>query len=157
LILVLALLLLPVLVFAVEPGEILADPALENRARVISRDLRCLVCQNQSIDDSNAPLAADLRRLVRERLRSGDSDAQVVHFVTERYGDYVLLRPPVQPNTYFLWLAPPVLLGLGVGTVALFLRRKRGEGRGEGRSVDPVPLTPEEEKALASLLIKERM
>ena len=90
--------------FAVEPGEMLANPALEERARAIGKDLRCLVCQNQSIDDSDAPLAHDLRVLVRRRLRAGDSDEQVKQFIVARYGDYVLLRPPFKAETYVLLL-----------------------------------------------------
>ena len=91
---------------AVQPDEILSDPGLETRARHISAGLRCLVCQNQSIDDSDAPLARDLRLLVRERLKAGDSDAQVVQFVEDRYGEFVLLRPPFSARTLLLWLAP---------------------------------------------------
>jgi cytochrome c-type biogenesis protein CcmH len=100
---------------AVEPDEVLDDPVLEARARDISQHLRCVVCQNQSIDDSAAPLAKDLRLLIRERLQAGDSDEQVVHFVVARYGDFVLLKPPVKPETAPLWLAPVILiLGGGV-------------------------------------------
>src|SRR5947209_10528603 len=96
--------------FAVQPDEILSDPALEARARDLSRELRCLVCQNQSIDDSNAPLARDLRLLVRERLNAGDTDAQVMQFVEDRYGEFVLLRPAFNAHTLLLWLAPLVVL-----------------------------------------------
>ena len=99
---------------AVEPGEVLKDPALEARARALSAELRCLVCQNQSIDDSNAPLARDLRVLVRERLSAGDSDADVMKYVVARYGEFVLLRPPMATSTLLLWLAPLLLL-LGAG------------------------------------------
>jgi cytochrome c-type biogenesis protein CcmH len=95
---------------AVEPDEILSDPVLEARARHISEGLRCLVCQNQSIDDSHAPLARDLRLLVRERLKAGDSDAQVTQFVEDRYGEFVLLRPPFNIRTLLLWLAPLLVL-----------------------------------------------
>lgn len=98
---------------AVEPGERLSDPALEARARALSQELRCLVCQNQSIDDSSAPLARDLRLLVRERLQAGDGDAAVRDYLVARYGDFVLLRPPVKAATLALWLAPPILLALG--------------------------------------------
>jgi cytochrome c-type biogenesis protein CcmH len=103
------------------PAERLADPALEARARALSQELRCLVCQNQSIDDSNADLAHDLRVLVRERLVAGDSDANVLAYLTSRYGDYVLLRPPVKPATWALWFGPPALLlaGLAAETAAL--------------------------------------
>src|SRR5262245_8738528 len=95
---------------AVEPGEMLKDPALEARARRLSQELRCVVCQNQSIDESNAPLAHDLRVIVRERLAAGDSDAQVLAFVEARYGEFVLLRPRLKPQTLLLWLAPLLLL-----------------------------------------------
>ena len=95
---------------AIQPDEVLADPALEARAREIGRELRCLVCQNQSIDDSDADLARDLRVLVRERLQAGDSDRQVVDYVVSRYGDFVLLRPPVKPATYALWFGPLLIL-----------------------------------------------
>ena len=96
---------------AVEPGEMLKDPALEARARKLSQELRCVVCQNQSIDDSNAPLAHDLRVIVRERLPAGDTDSQVLAFVEARYGEFVLLRPPFKPQTLLLWLTPLLLLG----------------------------------------------
>jgi cytochrome c-type biogenesis protein CcmH len=94
---------------AVEPDEMLSDPVLEARARTISKELRCVVCQNQDIDSSNAGVARDLRLLVRERLEAGDTNEEVIAFVQARYGDYVLLRPPFKPTTYVLWLAPPVL------------------------------------------------
>jgi cytochrome c-type biogenesis protein CcmH len=125
--LVLALLaaFLPGLALAVQPDEILKDPALESRARAISSELRCLVCQNQSIDDSDAGLARDLRLLVRERLQAGDNDVQVQDFLVQRYGDFILLKPPFKTGTLLLWLAPlGVLLG---GAAALFViaRRRR--------------------------------
>ena len=116
---------------SVEPDEILADPALENRARTISKQLRCLVCQNQSIDDSDAPLARDLRIVVRERLTAGASDDEVVRFVAERYGDFVLLSPPFKATTYALWLGPAAILLIGTVAVAMFLRRRRAAGPGE--------------------------
>jgi cytochrome c-type biogenesis protein CcmH len=131
---------------AVEPGEILKDPALESRARTISAELRCLVCQNQSIDDSNADLARDLRRVVRERLAAGDSDAQVIAYVASRYGDFVLLRPPFKLETALLWLGPGLVLLLGAVGVAVYFRR-RGTGGAE-----PGSLTPEEERRLQALL-----
>ncbi len=118
---------------AVLPDEILSDPVLEGRARALSADLRCLVCQNQSIDDSNAPLARDLRLLLRERLKAGDSDAQAVDFIVARYGDFVLLRPRFTPETWLLWIGPFALL-LAAGAF-LFLRRRRQEGGAE-RSLD---------------------
>lgn len=100
--------------FAVHPDEVLADPALEKRARAISAGLRCLVCQNQSIDDSDAPLAGDLRRLVRARLEAKDSDDQVLEYVVARYGEFVLLRPPLKPETVILWASPIIVLLAGV-------------------------------------------
>lgn len=111
--------------FAVLPSERLADPALEARARALSLELRCQVCQNQSIDDSNAPLAADLRRLVRERLVAGDSDAGVLDYVVRRYGDYVLLRPPMREDTALLWFGPlAILIAGGIGAFVYLRRRK---------------------------------
>ena len=133
---------------AVEPGEILPDAALESRARHISAELRCLVCQNQSIDDSNAPLAKDLRLLVRERLQAGDSDRGVMDFIVARYGDFVLLKPPFNSRTLLLWLAPVLcLIGVGYG----LLRAVGRIGTGGNVSV-PAPLTAAEETALRSLL-----
>ncbi len=122
--LLLAIVLLPGAVLAVQPDEILADRALETRAREISRHLRCLVCQNQSIDDSDAPLARDLRLLVRERLVAGDSDTQVYDFVVARYGDFVLLRPPIKPITWLLWFGPALMLALGGIAVVVWFRRR---------------------------------
>ncbi len=116
--------LAPLGVLAVEPDERLDDPVLEARARDISKELRCLVCQNQSIDDSNASLARDLRVLVRERLSVGESDEQVIAYVTARYGDYVLLEPPLKPVTYILWFGPAAILIAGGLAVAVFLRRR---------------------------------
>lgn len=107
---------------AVQPDEILADPALEARARDLSMGLRCLVCQNQSIDDSNAPLARDLRILLRDRLKAGDSDAQAVDFIVARYGDYVLLRPRFNAATWLLWIGPFALLA--AAAAFLFMRRR---------------------------------
>ena len=109
---------------AVQPDEILSDPVHEARARELSRQLRCMVCQNQSIDDSDAPLARDLRLLVRERLTAGDSNPQVLEFLVQRYGEFVLLRPRFNWRTSLLWLAPPVLL-LGGGLALLLLARRR--------------------------------
>jgi cytochrome c-type biogenesis protein CcmH len=130
---------------AVEPSERLADPALEARARAISQELRCLVCQNESIDESNAPLAHDLRLLVRKRLVAGDTDQQVLGYIVARYGVFVLLDPPFEPVTWLLWLGPPVLV---VGAAAFLLVRSRR------RHFDPVPpdLTPEENARAAALL-----
>ena len=131
--------------WAVNPDEMLADPALEARAREISKGLRCVVCQNESIDESNADLAADLRRLVRERLTAGDSDDQVVQFIVDRYGDFVLLRPPVKPATYPLWAAPVVLLVVAAAVVVTYIRRRR---RGEPQE----PLTAAEQARVAELM-----
>ena len=116
---------LPFTAQAVEPDEILDDPALEARALDISKDLRCVVCQNQDIDSSNAGVARDLRLLVRERLVAGDTDAEVIEFVRARYGDYVLLKPPFKPETYALWLAPAFLVLFGAGAVIIVLRSSR--------------------------------
>lgn len=113
---------------AVEPGEKLADPALEARAREISKELRCLVCQNQSIDDSDADLARDLRRLVRDRIVAGDTDEEVLDFIVARYGQFVLLRPPFEPVTWVLWFGPLAVLLIGGAGIALVSRRRRAGG-----------------------------
>jgi cytochrome c-type biogenesis protein CcmH len=139
--------------YAVLPEEILPDPALEARAREISKELRCLVCQNQSIDDSNAPLAKDLRVIVRERLVKGDSDAQVMGFVTDRYGDFVLLKPPFKASTWALWLAGPLFLLLGGWAAARFLRSHAAAK--SGQPVFEAPLSEEENRRLAALLSNE--
>lgn len=110
---------------AVEPDEVLADPALEARAREISANIRCVVCQSQNIDDSNAPLAKDMRIIVRERLSAGESDEEVYEFLVERYGDYVLLKPPVQSNTVFLWAAPFVIFMTALTAAGLYLAGMR--------------------------------
>ena len=137
---------------AVEPGERLADPAMEARARAISADLRCLVCQNQSIDDSNAELAADLRRLVRERLKAGDTDAAVKSFLVARYGDFILLTPPFKPATYALWFGPLVVAALAVFGVWRFYRRAPPAAGTGG----PPPLDAEERRRLQILLKEDR-
>jgi cytochrome c-type biogenesis protein CcmH len=137
---------------AVEPDEILADPALETRARDISRGLRCLVCQNQSIDDSNAELARDLRILVRDRLVAGDSDEAVVSYVVSRYGEFVLLKPPFHAGTYALWLGPAVIFAFGGIAVILFYVRRRRQGAGEA----PPPLSEAEQRRLSALLSEKR-
>src|ERR1051325_10132848 len=116
---------------AVQPDEILSDPVLEARARAISEGLRCLVCQNQSIDDSDAPLAKDLRLLVRERLKQGDSDKQVVDFIVARYGEFVLLKPTFSPHTLLLWLATPAVFAVSLLLLWLAYRR-RGAGADTG-------------------------
>ena len=120
-------------VLAVEPDEKLEDPALEERARRISRDLRCVVCQNQSIDDSSAPLARDLRLLIRERLLAGDSNEEAIAYVVERYGDFVLLKPPFQGDTYLLWLGPALIVLTGGALVFYYYRRILKPGAGKTR------------------------
>lgn len=119
-----ALMLLAGPAFAVQPGEILQDPALEARARSISQGLRCLVCRNENIDDSDASLARDLRILVRERLVAGDTDVEAEAFIVDRYGEFVLLRPTLTGSTILLWLAGPVLLLAGFGLAASSLRKR---------------------------------
>jgi cytochrome c-type biogenesis protein CcmH len=130
---------------AVQPDEMIADPALEARAREISRELRCLVCQNQSIDDSDAELARDLRVLVRERLSAGDSNRQVLDYVVSRYGDFVLLKPPFKATTWILWLAPAVFVVGGGVMAALFLMRRAVR-------TAPPALSEDEERRLAELI-----
>jgi len=132
---------------AVQPDEVLADPALEARAREIGRELRCLVCQNESIDESNAELARDLRLLVRERLQAGDSDRQVTDYVVSRYGDFVLLRPPVKPSTWALWFGPAVIFAAGLLALALYYRRRRRQP-----SAAAEPLNADEQRRLDRLL-----
>jgi cytochrome c-type biogenesis protein CcmH len=132
--------------FAVEPDEVLSDPVLEARARVLSKTLRCMVCQNQSIDDSNAPLARDLRILVRERLKSGDSDAQVRDYLVARYGEFVLLEPRISSHTIALWAAPGLVLVLGLLGIVLWIRR--------GTPPAPAPLSAEEKQRLSRLTDK---
>ena len=129
--------------FAVEPDEVLSDPALEARARALSKTLRCMVCQNQSIDDSNAPLARDLRILVRERLKAGDTDAEVREFLVARYGEFVLLEPRISSHTIVLWAAPGFVLVLGLLGIALWIRRRPPAA--------PAPLTSEEKQRLSKL------
>ena len=134
---------------AVEPDEVLDDPVLESRAREVSKGLRCLVCQNQSIDDSDAELARDLRVLVRERLTAGDSNEQVVDYVVSRYGDFVLLAPPFKAATYVLWLGPAALAIAGVIAVVVFYRRRNAASVAAGA---PPPLSDAEKRRLAGLL-----
>jgi cytochrome c-type biogenesis protein CcmH len=131
--------------FAVQPDEVLSDRALEARARTLSQELRCLVCQNQSIDDSDALLARDLRLLLRERLKSGDSDQQVLDFLVARYGEFVLLRPPLSWHTVLLWLTPGLLLA--AGAIALLAAGRR---RSKAILTEPA-LTPQEKAHLARL------
>ena len=134
---------------AVQPDEVLPDANMEARARLLSAELRCLVCQNQSIDDSNAPLARDLRLLVRERLKSGDSDDAVRKFVVARYGEFVLLRPPFSTSTLLLWLGPPLMLLLTLTFLLIKVRRQKQEAK-------VVPLTPSEAARLEALLKEQR-
>ena len=142
---ILMLIALPAL--AVEPSEMLKDPALEARARDIGRNLRCVVCQNQSIDDSAAEVAHDMRRAVRERLTAGDSNDQVFAFMVARYGDYVLLKPPFKTGTLVLWLGAPLLLLIAGGALLLAARRRQRAG-----VTAPQPLSDEEQRRLDALL-----
>ncbi len=135
---------------AVQPDEVLADPALEARARALSKELRCMVCQNQSIDDSDAPLARDLRLLVRERLTAGDSDTKVIDFLTARYGEFVLLKPRFNAGTALLWLAPLIALALGALGVVAALRRRRAKPE-SADAAEPV-LTAAERARVTELL-----
>ncbi|HXN67416.1 MAG TPA: cytochrome c-type biogenesis protein [Bradyrhizobium sp.] len=139
--------------YAVQPDEIMADPVKEARARDLSRELRCMVCQNQSIDDSEAPLARDLRLLVRERIAAGDSDAQVIDFLVARYGEFVLLKPRLEPHTLLLWLLPPLVLA--GGGVALWLNSRRRSRSAFGSDPSLVKLTAEEEERLERLIAAE--
>jgi cytochrome c-type biogenesis protein CcmH len=138
-------------VLAVTPDEVLADAGLEARAREISQLLRCVVCQNQSIDDSSAPLAKDLRVLVRERLTAGDSNAQAINFIVARYGNFVLLKPPVQTNTLLLWFGPALLFALAA--FGLFKTLKRQEM--PAAAADAAPLNSADEARLAKLMKDE--
>jgi cytochrome c-type biogenesis protein CcmH len=136
--------------YAVQPDEIMSNPAMELRARDLSRELRCMVCQNQSIDDSDAPLARDLRLLVRERIAAGDSDAQVVDFLVARYGEFVLLKPRLKSHTLLLWLLPP--LALVGGGLALWAHHRRRSRSGAAEDQALFRLTPDEEARLERLI-----
>jgi cytochrome c-type biogenesis protein CcmH len=138
---------------AVQPDEIMSDPARESRARDLSRELRCMVCQNQSIDDSEAPLARDLRLLVRERIAAGDSDAQVIDFLVARYGEFVLLKPRLNPHTWLLWLLPP--LALVGGGLALWIHGRRRSASQAAEDPSRFQLTAEEEARLERLMATE--
>lgn len=142
----LALVLSAASAFAVQPDEVLQDPALERRARGISSELRCLVCQNQSIDESDAPLAKDLRVLVRERLKAGDGDADVRNFIVRRYGEFVLLKPSFGVHTALLWLGPALVLCAGIVSLIATLRRRRPAA---------APLSADERAALEALLRRD--
>ncbi len=130
---------------ALRPDEMLSNPKLEQRARAIGKELRCLVCQNKSIDNSNADLAHDLRVLVRQRVLAGDSDEQVKQYVVARYGNYVLLKPPFDAETYLLWFGPLILLLGGVGAATLYYRRS-------ANSAEVLPLSAEESRRVADLI-----
>ena len=143
--LVLALMMAAAPAFAVNPDEVLSDPALEARARTLSSELRCMVCQNQSIDDSNADLARDLRLLVRERIIDGDSDEQVLNYIVSRYGEFVLLKPRVSMRTLLLWGAPVLLILAGGASLVVFARKRAGKPTGS-------KLTAEEQARLTELL-----
>ncbi len=133
---------------AVQPSEVLADPALETRARELSKNLRCAVCQNQSIDDSNAPLARDLRLLLRERLEAGDTDDAVIEYIVARYGQFVLLKPPVQNNTLLLWFGPGIIFVLALLAYWTLIRKHPGKRVDEASR----PLTAAERKELHSII-----
>ena len=140
-------------VYAVQPDEIMSDPAREARARDLSRELRCMVCQNQSIDDSEAPLAKDLRLLVRERIAAGDSDAQVIDFLVARYGEFVLLKPRLNSHTWLLWSLTP--LALLAGGIALWMHGRRRGRSGAEQDIALLNLTPEEEARINQLIAAE--
>ena len=136
--------------FAVEPSEVLDDPALEARARVVGRDLRCVVCQNQSIDDSNAELARDMRVLVRKRILNGDTNQQVTDYMVDRYGDYVLLDPPFKTRTLVLWLGPIAFAVFGAGGVFMFYRNRRKAT--PENAPDAQPLSADEHAKIDALM-----
>lgn len=140
--------------WAVNPDEMLDDPTLESRAKDIGKGLRCLVCQNESIEDSNAELAGDLRRLVRERVTAGDSNAEVIDYVVSRYGDFVLLKPPVKAETLILWIGPAAILALGLFGLVMFYRRRGPETATPGETAAPraSDLSAEELKRVEALL-----
>jgi cytochrome c-type biogenesis protein CcmH len=146
LIALLAALVVPTATFAVTPEEMLKDPVLEARARDLSRELRCMVCQNQSIDDSEAPLAKDLRLLVRERLTKGDSDKQVLDYLVDRYGAFVLLKPPFELHTLLLWGLPPTALLAGLIALIMMARRRQTV------SMEPTALSGDEQQRLSTLV-----
>jgi cytochrome c-type biogenesis protein CcmH len=139
--------------FAVQPDEIMSDPVKESRARDLSRELRCMVCQNQSIDDSDAPLARDLRLLVRERIAAGDSDGQVIDFLVARYGEFVLLKPRLKSQTLLLWLLPP--LALAGGGLALWIHHRRRSKSEAAEDQALFKLSPDEEARLERLIAAE--
>lgn len=132
---------------AVQPDEVLDDPVLEARARELSKGLRCLVCRNENIDESNADLARDLRILVRERLKAGDSDEEVIAYLVDRYGEYVLLQPTARGENLILWIAGPAMFLAALAGAGLYLRRRRN-----GREEAAAPLSPDEEARLREIL-----
>jgi cytochrome c-type biogenesis protein CcmH len=137
---------------AVQPDEVLKDPVLEERARDLSKELRCMVCQNQAIDDSDAPLARDLRILVRERLQAGESDAQVLDFLVARYGEFVLLRPRFNAHTALLWLMPVIVLLIGGAALVFAWRRYRRQAVSGPAAADAAALSPAEADRLSRIL-----
>jgi len=132
--------------FAVLPSEMLKDPALEARAQALSKDIRCQVCQNEDIDDSAAPLAADMRRLIREKILAGRTDQQILDFLVQRYGDNVLMRPPIEPKTWLLWFGPAALLAVTAAGIGIAARRRRPA------AAPPAQLAPDEERRLREIL-----
>ncbi len=147
--------LLPSTSHAVQPDEIMTDAGQESRARNLSRELRCMVCQNQSIDDSDAPLARDLRLLVREQIATGKTDEQVMDYLVARYGEFVLLKPRVEKNTLVLWLVPPLVLA--GGGLALWLGNRRRNRRNAEGDAAALSLTPDEEARLERLISSENL
>lgn len=142
--------------YAVNPEEILSDPEMEENARAVSRHLRCVVCQNQSIDDSDAELARDMRILVRERIMAGDTNREVLDYMVSRYGNYVLLKPPFEKSTYVLWIGPAVIFLLGLIAVGVFMYQRRPKivaatGKTQNRD-SAVGLTEEEQKKIDQLM-----
>ncbi|RRH77360.1 cytochrome c-type biogenesis protein [Falsigemmobacter faecalis] len=143
----------PLPVFAVQPDEVLKDPLMEKRAREISKDLRCLVCRNESIDESTSDLARDLRLLVRERLVAGDSDGEVIDFIVERFGEYVLLRPLPGGANAILWAAGPVMFVIALGGALVYLRGRRERPKAPGQEA----LSTEEEDRLAKIMAEDKL
>ncbi len=139
-------------VWAVEPDEIMKDPALEERAREVSKDLRCVVCQNQSIDDSNSGLAKKMRVLVRERISKGDSNQEVKDYLVSRYGDFVLLKPPVKAKTMALWFGPAIMIVIGLGGIIFYYRRRSKE---TAATTGAAPLSADEQARLDALMKEE--
>ncbi|MBE1237359.1 cytochrome c-type biogenesis protein CcmH [Phaeovibrio sulfidiphilus] len=137
---------------AIGPDEVMDDPALESRARALSKGLRCVVCQSENIDESNVDLARDMRLRIRELLKDGKSDADIRSFMVQRYGDFVLMEPPVKPSTYALWAAPGVLLVVGIWALVRTLRARSASAAPGSDPTAPAPLSPEEQERLRALL-----